>query len=77
MAMTVDELYTAAVMLPNESKAILADKLVKSIENDIDVSLTQTHLEIVRRRRDDIRSGLVKAVDGEKALASVRASLHL
>ncbi len=77
MAMTLDELYTEAVSLPNESKAILADRLVESIESNVDARITQAHLATVKRRRDEIRSGTVEPVDGEEALASVRASLSL
>ncbi len=57
-------------------RLILADRLVESIERNVDASITQAHLATVKRRRDEIRSGMVEAVDGEEALARVRASLR-
>ena len=60
MPMSIDEMLSEAQMLPNESKAILAEKLVASIEEKIDPQITKIHLAEVKRRRDEIQAGIVQ-----------------
>jgi len=71
--MSIEEILSEVQILPNESKAILAEKLVASIEEKIDTQITEIHLEEVNKRRDEIRSGRVKPINGEDGLAKVRA----
>ena len=73
MTMTLEQLCIEAITLPNESKAILADRLIESIGNNIDFQITRSHLEEVKNRRDEIRSGIISPIPGEDALARVRA----
>lgn len=75
MPMSLEEIFSEAEILPNDSKAILAEKLVASIENDIDPQVTKSHLEEVKKRRDAIRSGKVVPINGEEGLAQVRAMI--
>lgn len=75
MPMSVEELYAEAQILPSESKAILAEKLVVSIEDSIDLQVTKRHLDEVKRRRDEIRLGKVTLVNGEEGLAQVRSMI--
>jgi hypothetical protein len=72
MPMSVEELYAEAQILPSESKVILAEKLVESIEGTIDPQVTKSHLDEVKRRRDEIRFGKVIPINGEEGLAQVR-----
>jgi len=72
MPMTIDEILSEAKILPNESKAILAEKLVASIEEKIDPQITKIHVAEVKKRRDEIRSGTVQAIDGEEALEKIK-----
>ena len=74
--MSIEEILSAAQILPNESKAILAEKLVASIEEKVDPQLTKIHLVEVKKRRDEIRSGKVKLINGEDGLAKVRAIIE-
>nr|MBF0223561.1 addiction module protein [Desulfobulbaceae bacterium] len=55
--MSIEEILFEAQILPNESKAVLAEKLVASIEEKIDPQVTKIHLVEVKKRRDEIRSG--------------------
>ncbi len=73
MPMSIEEILSEAQILPNESKAILAEKLVASIEEEVDPQVTKIHLAEVKKRRDEIRSGRVKPINGEDGLAKVRA----
>lgn len=72
MSVTVDRIYEEALLLPDESKAVLAEKLVDYIETHVDSDLERLHLDTVKRRRDEILSGRVQGIDGEDALARVR-----
>ena len=76
MPMSLEEIFSEAEILPNDSKAILAEKLIASIENDIDPQVTKSHLEEVKKRRDAIRSGKVVPINGEEGLAQVRAMIE-
>ncbi len=76
MPMSVEEILYEAQILPNESKAILAEKLVASIEEKIDPQVTKVHLAEVKKRRDEIRAGEVKAINGEDGLAKARAIIE-
>jgi hypothetical protein len=72
MSMTAEQIYEEAIQLPDESKASLAERLVDYLESHIDSDLERIHLDTAKRRRDEVRSGLVQPVDGEEALARVR-----
>lgn len=73
MPMSLEEIMSEAQILPTEAKAILAEHLVASIEANIDSQIAATQLAEVLRRRDQIRSGKIKPVNGSEALAQVRA----
>ena len=73
MPMSLEEILSEARILPAESRAILAEKLLASIEADIDPQITAAQLAEVMLRRDQIRSGKVKPINGSEALAQVRA----
>jgi len=75
MIRSLEEIYEEVQALPNESKIILAERLVASIEDEIDPLSITDHLEEVKRRRDEIRSGMVEAVNGEKGSAQIRAMI--
>jgi len=73
MPMSIEEILSEAQILSNESKALLAEKLVASIEEKIDPQVTKIHLAVVKKRRDEIRSGKVQRINGDEGLAKVRA----
>lgn len=76
MPMSLEEIFSEAKILPNDSRVILAEKLVASIEDDIDPQVTKSHLAEVKKRRDEIRSGKVVPINGEEGLAKVRAMIE-
>ena len=72
MTLTLDQLTQQALQLPAASRAHLAEQLVESLaEADADEIRLAWAAEAVRRR-DEIRSGSVKAIPGEQVLAEVR-----
>lgn len=75
MATTLEKLTEQAMALPSESRARLADLLVESLEGDALGRIEELWIAEAKRRRDEVRSGIVKTVPGEEALRKVRDSL--
>ena len=67
MATTLEKLAEQAMALPSESRALLADLLVESLEGDDLGRIEQLWIADAKRRRDEVRSGIVKTVPGEDA----------
>ena len=75
MNMTVEQIAEAALSLPSEARALLADRLVESLDPAEDGAAHQLWIEESRRRVDDVRNGRVKTIPGEDALARVRGAV--
>ena len=75
MATTVEKLVEQAMTLPSESRARLADLLVESLDADEPGEIERLWAAEAKRRRDEVRAGLVETVPGEEALRKVRESL--
>ena len=72
MSLTLEQITEEAMQLPATSRALLADKLVESLESeDIDEIQRVWSAEAIRRR-DEIRSGQVQPVPGGEVLEEVR-----
>ena len=69
MDISVEELATKAMALSGEARALLAEKLVESLDQE---SIREIWLTEVKKRRDEVRSGQVKAIPGTEAMQSVR-----
>ena len=72
MSLTVDQIYNEALLLPDESKVTLAERIVEYLETHTDRDLERLRLDTAKSRRDEIRSGKVQPINGEEALAHVR-----
>ena len=69
MPISVEELETKAMSLSGEARALLAEKLVESLDQ---VSVRKIWLTEAKKRRDEVRSGQVKPIPGTEAMESVR-----
>ncbi len=76
MASTLEQIYKEALALSDESKAGLAERLVEYLQSHVDPDLERRHLDTVKRRRDELRSGRVKPIDGDEALERARRTLR-
>ncbi|WP_310428788.1 addiction module protein [Chamaesiphon sp. VAR_48_metabat_135_sub] len=74
--LSIEQLTQAVLSLPSASRSKLAEELVQSLEFDVDPAIQTTWLNIAQQRRDEIRSGSVQAIDGQKALDRVRQLLE-
>jgi hypothetical protein len=75
MSLTIEQIAEEALSLPSEARALLADRLVESLDPLEDGYMRQLWIAEARTRRDDVRTGLVKAVPGQEALDRVRKSV--
>ncbi len=73
--MTVEQLTEEMLSLPSEARALLADRLVESLDPSEDDYIRQLWAAEATRRRDEVRGGQVKTVPGDEAVARVRESL--
>ena len=72
MALTLEQLAEEAMKLPAESRALLADQIVESLDLAEPDEIQRLWMVEALRRRDEVRSGHVKAIPGEEVLAEVR-----
>lgn len=69
METNLDQIYDEAMRLPDEFKAVLAERIVEYLVTHVSPDLELLQLDIVKRRRDEMREKKVEPVDGPDALA--------
>jgi len=77
--LSVEQLIQEALSLPNDTRVFLVEKLMESLESDIDEN-TQSLWNIeAKKRRDEIRNHTVELIPGELALThqNIRINDHL
>jgi len=75
MNFTIEQIAEEALSLPSEARALLADRLVESLDPLEDGYIRQLWVAEARLRRDDVRNGRVKTIAGQEALERVRQSV--
>lgn len=75
MIFTVEQIAEEALSLPSEARALLADRLVESLDPLEDGYIRQLWAAEARARRDDVRKGVIKTISGQEALERVRKSV--
>ena len=76
MAASWEQLAEQAMKLSNESRARLADRLVESLDVVELGPIDQLWASEAKRRRDEVRTGDVKPIDGADALNQIRNFLR-
>ena len=69
MTMTIDEIANQALALPGKARALLAEKIVESLDQE---SIQEIWLTEAKKRRDDIQSGRIKSIPGVEVMQNVR-----
>ena len=69
MAITVEKLTEEMLALPSDARALLADRLVESLDPVADDAIRALWATEAIRRRDEVRSGAVKSIPAEVVLA--------
>ena len=75
MSLTVEQIAEEALALPSEARALLADRLVESLDQAEDGRIHQLWAAEALRRRNEVRSGQVRTIPGDEALARVRRAV--
>jgi hypothetical protein len=71
---SVEQVMKEALALPSAARALLAEKLVESLEFDVDQTLQTLWTDEAKKRRDEVRSGTTKSIDPDilaKAIADL------
>lgn len=76
MVTTVEKVAADALRLPSEGRALLVETLLDSLSGEADPVVEKAHLAEIRQRREAVRSGQAKLIDGEEALRQARAALR-
>ena len=72
MSKTVEQLSAEILALPREARALLADRLVESLDPADDEHFQKLWSVEALRRREEVREGRVQTIPGDEALARVR-----
>lgn len=73
--MTIEQLAEEALALPSKSRALLADRIVESLDAAELSDLDQLWAAEAKRRRDEVREGRVKTISGDEAFLKVRRAV--
>jgi putative addiction module component (TIGR02574 family) len=72
MPMRVEDLTEEALALPIEARALLADRLVESLDPAEDGYIHRLWVKEAHRRLGELRSGEVESIPGEEAMGKLR-----
>jgi len=70
--MRVEQITDMALELPSEARALLADRLVESLDPAEDGLIHELWSNEANRRLKELRSGQVNGISGEEAFANLR-----
>ena len=73
MAIPVEKIAEVALALPSDARALLADRLVESLDPLTDEDVRDQWIAEALRRRDEVRSGEVKTIPADEVIARLRA----
>jgi putative addiction module component (TIGR02574 family) len=72
MTMRVEEIAAFALELPSEARALLADRLVESLDPAEEGYVPSLWADEANRRLKELRSGQVSGIPGEEAMTRLR-----
>lgn len=73
--MNIEQITEGALALPSEARALLADRLVESLDPAEDGHIHRLWTAEAQRRLQDVRSGAVKTISGTEAFERVRRAV--
>ncbi len=76
MARLARELESQVLKLSRKERACLAQRLISSLDQEVDADAEQLWLAEAERRLADLKSGKVAAIPAERVLKKVRAALR-
>ncbi len=77
MDVLIEEITETVLSLPISERAILADRLIESLEpREVQDTVREAWITEIRRRVAEVKSGRAKLIDGDVGLARVRALIR-
>ena len=76
MSIPVEQITEVALALPSDARALLADRLVESLDPITDDAIRVLWGKEALRRFEEVRSGEVESIPGDEAFARIRAVLE-
>lgn len=76
MADPIRALESQALKLPASARAVLAQRLISSLDQETDADSERLWLEEAERRLDELESGEVAGIRAEQVFAEVRSTLR-
>jgi putative addiction module component (TIGR02574 family) len=76
MAAPLEDILEEALALPDDSKLMLAERLVESVSTEAGPDIEARQLDEVQRRLLEVEAGRVQLVPGEDALRQVRRAVE-
>jgi Putative addiction module component len=73
--LSIEQITQGALSLPNTLRVFLVEKLIESLEFDVDEAIQASWTAAAKQRREEIRTGVVQSIPGDEALAQVRQIL--
>ncbi len=73
--LSIEQITQAALSLPNALRVLLVEKLIESLEFDVDTTVRASWIAAAQQRREEIRTGVVRSIPEDEALAQVRQLL--
>ena len=75
MAASLETILEEALLLPEESKLTLAERLLESVNAHIPEGVEARQMAEVHRRIEEVQAGRVTLIPGDVALKEVREAL--
>lgn len=75
MGLPADKIISAALELPREVRAVMAERLIESLEFDEPLELSAEWREELARRCKEIDEGTVELEDADKVFSKLYAEL--
>ena len=73
--MNIEQITEGALSLPSEARALLADRLVESLDPAEDGYIHNLWVTEAQRRLQEVRSGKIKTIPGPAAFERVRRAV--
>lgn len=76
MAEKLKDLESAALQLPSDARARLAERLLASLDDETDAEAEQLWLAEAERRLNELEAGTVVGVPADQVLADARSKVR-
>jgi len=70
------ELESKALRLPRRERARLAQRLISSLDSEVDADAEKLWLQEAERRLDELKSGKVAGIPAQKVIRKARSTLR-